>query len=365
MKTFDLDIFQLIILLGSIQGLIFASIIFIKRQLRMKSNIFLGLMIVCIAISNIQHILIDVNYLDEDNFIRKLYLPIQWFIMPMFYLHVHELFLRKKLPTISRYTLFAPVLLVFTVHIVHFIIRYNSVAISQMPDYYTPGLLLYTNLISFIFNGLIFYLIYHLLIEIKKSITKTLSRKAKELEWYTMIIRGFVIIATLGLIITFFVSIFDINHNLITYTFLLLVSVVGYYLGYVAVYKSITQPKVERVKTPITRTGQNTLEKIISYIEEEKHYLNPDISLTEIATHFNISSGYLSQLFNARGDQNFNDYINELRINASKKMLLEDQFNNYTIESIGIECGFKSKSNFYTSFKKFTGKTPKNYANQC
>ena len=86
-----------------------------------------------------------------------------------------------------------------------------------------------------------------------------------------------------------------------------------------------------------------------------------DLNLSEIARRFNISSGYLSQLMNAHSEQNFNDYINELRIKTSKKMLLEKQFENYTIESIGLECGFKSKSNFYSAFKKFTGQTPTEY----
>ena len=362
MKTFDLDIFQLLIILGSIQGLVFAIIVFISRKLRIQSNIYLGLMVVFIALSNIQHILIDVNYLAENNFIRKLYLPIQWLIMPMFYLHIHTLFFGRKLQIVNRYIIFLPVILVFIVHIAHFSFNYTTMDVSEMPDYYTPSLLLNSNLISFIFNGTIFYLIYQQMLEVKRSIKNTTSRKANEFHWYTLIIKVFVIIASLGLIITLVVGILGINHNIVTYTFLLVVSAVGYYLGYFAVYKSITKTKVERLKTPVSMAGQSTFEKISLYIEEERYYLNPDISLTEIATHFNISSGYLSQLFNTHGDQNFNDYINKLRIEASKKMLLEEQFDNYTIESIGIECGFKSKSNFYTAFKKFTGKTPKNYA---
>lgn len=358
MKTFDLDIFQLIILIGSIQGLVFAAIIFIRKKFRIKSNIFLGLIIVFIALSNIQHILIDMNYLANDNVIRKLYLPIQWFIMPMFYLHIHELFKGKKLSLNKRAIIFFPIIVIFCVHIANFIRNSNTMSVFNMPDYYTPGLLQNSNLISFIFNGLIFYFIYQLLISVKKE-----DRKAKELKWYTWITIAFVVIASVGLAITFIVSIQNLNHKIITSSFLLLVSLVGYYLGYIAVYKSIRKDSLVAKKKPASAIGLNTFEKISSYIIKERRYLNHEINLTEIASNFNISSGYLSQLFNTHSEHNFNDYINKLRIEASKKMLLEEQFENYTIESIGLECGFKSKSNFYSAFKKFTGVTPKMFAN--
>lgn len=101
--------------------------------------------------------------------------------------------------------------------------------------------------------------------------------------------------------------------------------------------------------------------KIKPYIIDEQRYLNLELSHSEIAEKFNITSGYLSQLINTHSEQNFNYYINGLHIEASKKMLVDGPFENYTLESIGLECGFKSKSNFYTAFKKFTGQTPKEY----
>ena len=357
MKTFDLDIFQLIILLGSIQGLVFAAIIFIRKKFRLKSNVFLGLMIVFIALSNIQHILIDMNYLANNNVIRKLYLPIQWFIMPMFYLHIHELFKDRKLSLNRKVITFLPIVIVFCIHVIHFILNSKTMSVFNMPDYYTPGLLQNSNLISFIFNGLIFYFIYRLLIGIKKE-----GKKSKELKWYSRVTISFLIIASIGLAITFIVSIQNLNHKIITSSFLLLVSLVGYYLGYVAVFKSISKDRLVPKKKPPSAIGLNTFEKVSGYIIEERRYLNQEINLTEIASNFNLSTGYLSQLFNTHSEHNFNDYINKLRIEASKKMLLEKQFENYTIESIGLECGFKSKSNFYSAFKKFTGVTPKLFA---
>lgn len=57
--------------------------------------------------------------------------------------------------------------------------------------------------------------------------------------------------------------------------------------------------------------------------------------------------------------QNFCDFINSYRVEEAKKILLKK--NNLSIEGIGYEVGFKAKTTFYTSFKKFTGKPPTKY----
>lgn len=103
---------------------------------------------------------------------------------------------------------------------------------------------------------------------------------------------------------------------------------------------------------------------IEQYIHAEKLYLNPAISLQTIADEFNISSGYLSRLTNQNSKFNFRCFINNLRIEEAKKMLLDESFNKYTIHAIALESGFKTKSSFYTAFKKFTGTTPKAYKKQ-
>ncbi len=124
--------------------------------------------------------------------------------------------------------------------------------------------------------------------------------------------------------------------------------------------KSKKEESIRALKKP----GFATFKKINEYIIIEKKYLLTGINLNNIAKQFDISSGYLSQLINTHAQKSFNDYINKLRIETSKKMLFDPEYKHYTIESIGIECGFKSKSNFYTTFKKFTGQTPNQYKRQ-
>lgn len=100
---------------------------------------------------------------------------------------------------------------------------------------------------------------------------------------------------------------------------------------------------------------------ITNWIIENKIYLNTNLNLSFITEEFKISNGYLSQILNANGNQNFNDYINSLRVQEVERMLKDKEYNSYTLLAIGLEAGFSSKSSFYTVFKKITNKTPNEY----
>ena len=77
-----------------------------------------------------------------------------------------------------------------------------------------------------------------------------------------------------------------------------------------------------------------------------------------------MSTTKVSNIINNQGEFNFSDYINQLRIQKVKTLLLEPKYKDYNIESIGFECGFNSKSAFYISFKKFTNLTPSEFKKQ-
>lgn len=98
--------------------------------------------------------------------------------------------------------------------------------------------------------------------------------------------------------------------------------------------------------------------KLIQAMEVDKLYRNPDIRLTILAEALGENSNNVSQVINQLFQQNFYDFINTYRIQDAKEKLKSPLNNHLTIEAIGQEVGFKSKSTFYTSFKKYTSVTP-------
>jgi len=97
----------------------------------------------------------------------------------------------------------------------------------------------------------------------------------------------------------------------------------------------------------------------INLVKDKELFLNPNLTLIDIAKELDVTQHNLSQFLNNNYGKSFSLFINELRIEKAKKLLLIP--NPYTIETIGYESGFNSKSTFYTTFKKITGQTPSEY----
>lgn len=98
------------------------------------------------------------------------------------------------------------------------------------------------------------------------------------------------------------------------------------------------------------------LQRKIPLISEKELFLNPNLTLDETAKELGISKHILSQYLNEKLGKSFTIFINEYRIERAKSILKTK--NNYTIEGVGYNSGFNSKSSFFTSFKKITGQTP-------
>jgi len=101
--------------------------------------------------------------------------------------------------------------------------------------------------------------------------------------------------------------------------------------------------------------------KLTDYMKSEKPYLNPDLSLPQLATELNISSHYLSQVINEQFNLNFFDFVNGYRVEAFKEKITDPEFRNFSLLGIAFECGFNSKSAFNRIFKQVSGITPSQF----
>jgi AraC-like DNA-binding protein len=97
----------------------------------------------------------------------------------------------------------------------------------------------------------------------------------------------------------------------------------------------------------------------LSIIIERELFLNPNFTLEEAAKELKVTKHLLSQYVNEVLGKSFPSLVKEYRIEKAKKLLETEK--NYTIESLGYDSGFNSKSTFFTAFKKLTGLTPAEY----
>ncbi len=93
-------------------------------------------------------------------------------------------------------------------------------------------------------------------------------------------------------------------------------------------------------------------------MNEQKVYLQSDLSLDTLAKQMNSNRTYLSQVLNDHFNNSFSNLINEYRVREAQNMLLDPANKVFTIEAIAVRVGFNSKSTFNHVFKKTTGLTP-------
>lgn len=89
-----------------------------------------------------------------------------------------------------------------------------------------------------------------------------------------------------------------------------------------------------------------------------KHYADDDISLSTVAKHVAVSSGYLSAIFKSEININFNAYLTKVRMEEAKRLLATTDLNVY---DIAYETGHSNPHYFSISFKKYTKQSPSDY----
>ena len=126
-----------------------------------------------------------------------------------------------------------------------------------------------------------------------------------------------------------------------------------------------TKPIIDQTAT-IKESKKHTKENVY-YKElerlciEQKIYRDSTLDRYKIAEKLGISPSYVSQLINTVEGENFSTYINRYRVEEVKNLILDKEFDHYSLLSIGLECGFSSKTTFHNTFKKITGVTPNTY----
>lgn len=109
---------------------------------------------------------------------------------------------------------------------------------------------------------------------------------------------------------------------------------------------------------PHTMVDPEICTKIIHEMEVKESYLNQDLTLHSFANDIHVSARIISSCINQNLGLNFNEWVNNYRVDHALKMIQSDRTNQLSIEGIGLDSGFKSRSAMYASFKKKLGYSP-------
>ncbi|BDU24943.1 MULTISPECIES: helix-turn-helix domain-containing protein [unclassified Flavobacterium] len=123
-----------------------------------------------------------------------------------------------------------------------------------------------------------------------------------------------------------------------------------------------TNPKIDPTKSEEIGIAQELVNLILeklSFFEDNKGYLQSNITVQILSTTFETNSKYVSKIVNVYKEKSFTQYINDLRIEFAIKQLQENnKLRKYTIQALALEFGFNNSESFSTAFYKKTGLKP-------
>lgn len=304
-------------------------------------------------------------HIDNEALIHVLELP-RWATLPCFYLAVH--YMVKPTTPIRYWGLhFVPFLAFLLLSVIYLIPGlFNShIHPPQLPQW-----IIFAVKYFFFAQCIFYWLACYRLFKIHQNNIRQLSSYTENIN---MIWLKYLLIALLFMIVVRFLALAHFAFNSF--------APILYFMGTVALgYATLTQrsiytvestdnlidesDKTKKIKTEERLTEQqvDTLkEKLVQKTTAEKLYLDPGLTLSSLADHIGINPHDLSYIINNGLRKNFYQFINELRTEEAKTLLLSAASKRLDMFGIAISAGFNSRTTFYSSFKKATGITPTEY----
>jgi AraC-like DNA-binding protein len=374
---YNIDVFAIFIFLGIIQGVFLSFFFFSAENSRKQFHVFQGLLLLATASCLLEIFLLYTGYVIHILHFVDFSEPMALLIGPFLYLSVVTYISGKVSKRKIWVHLAFP--LVYTITLLPFLFSSTEVKYNSWIDAYHPELPLlnvekdpriffitdwHTELVLI---SLAVYLIlssvevYNVFKEKKQPFYKPQTSQLK-------IIRNKVIITALFLVSIFVVKLFNKNdtgdHLFATLGALIIYASSISVISSSGFFKQASLNESQKYKSSNLLPEQlvASLQKVKVIMEEQKPFLQPSFSLTDLAKQTNLSVHVLSQVINEGLNKSFFEMIAEYRIEEAKKLLISHS--HIKIEEIAEQVGYNSKSSFNTAFKKITNKTPSEFRSQ-
>lgn len=367
-------VLNFLLIAGAVQGFAFNIGTFLVRKKIERPVVLLNLLVFFLSLNNLQSWLITKGFVFDHFFLKHFVFPWYVLILPMFYAFlIYYLNLEKKRIPFLRLSIAVFIAELLARSIVLVLVDRGALGFDAISTYNALE-----DAITLLYSLFIFGKAVRLIFNYSDLYPDILP--FDDLNWIKRFIKwGGIIFVLWGIAVLLNIFSDSIKAPYSYYPLRIASSVLIYWIGYQAFFRYVLLKDRVVIRRQIglaeltapDRTTHNEsrksekqeaeFNKIHHYIVSQKKYYDPALSLERLSEELNMSTGKLSTLVNQISQRNFSDYINGLRIKDAKKLLSNPDFKDYTIVAIGLECGFNSKSTFYTAFKKFTGQTPTAY----
>jgi len=359
------DVITVVIYAGIVQG-VYMAFLLSRNKKRNPANNYLAVLLITLSVSIAHSVFVIPAIQNSVNSFFPVREPFLMLVIPLIWLYV-----KKMDQPLFRFRAklclhFLPFIVFMAVNIPVFFQGPGSV-MAQFLDTY-----------SRLFNGTIWAVLLvqysSYLFRIVK-ITHNYRFKAEQefsdmeqldISWLNFFLYSFILVFVI-LFVMFAGALHHFDTAWMSRLVCLVFSIAIFVLGYKGlIQKSIFSntedlKQVQSAQLKSKTAGRELSSFVLRYMEEQKPYREPELTLTSLAKQVKISRNQLSELINNDIGSNFYDFVNKYRVDEVKLLMNDPKCKDFTILAIAYDAGFPSKSTFNSVFKKFTGLTPSAY----
>lgn len=356
----------------------FIALLLVRKRNKALSDKILAVWVALIGIHLLGYYLNQLGYWEKYPHLIGTTAPFPLFHGPLLFLYT--LYSLRSDTTLRKvdYLHFLPVTLAY-IYMSGFFFFYSAeektmVDRGELPDFEVfTGILLITFMVSGISYAI---LAYRLTRRHQQKIDENFSyQEGINLNWLRqciLAVGAFFLTAAIVVVARQLVGInFNFNADYVFYSMIILFI---FYIGYFGIrhqdmftdnISSIPKlppqnPEAKYKKTGLTdEVVQDVHLKLLEHMKTHKPYLDPKLSLVDLAEQLALSANQLSQVINQKEQVNFHDFVNKYRVEE----FIERATKNTSFSLLGnaLDAGFNSKSSFNSVFKKHKGVTPSQY----
>lgn len=364
--------FQILLdFIGLILGVTIGIILIVMGLRKFRATFFLGLFLVFYALE--LAVWISINSKISANYPELFLLPFNfsWILFPLFYIYTQQVSVFSE--TKIKYWLLYPGIISILAQVVIFWLPVETKKNIEESTWHTVFFWILGNYYSWgvgIWN-------LRLLYKHKIEVLNTYSYVSfKELQWARYFLIYLLTTSIFGHIIAYVFPTAFTDNTIFSVMDLIAIIWVAYFGLTQREVKSLLSKNwdiendkqsssLKAISPEAPEVNIEKLKELMITIDEfmirSESFINPEFTIMDLANGIKKHPKLVSEAINSVKNQNFNSYINQYRINKAKTLLKTDLKIDLSIEGIGSEVGFKSKSVFYAAFKKFTGTTPNRY----
>jgi AraC-like DNA-binding protein len=208
-------------------------------------------------------------------------------------------------------------------------------------------------------------------------------QKLRDWLFVAVVIFGIFNFSYLGYRVFFSLDVFHMNIDMgvmikiFTFATLLSIALLNIYvhLRPEYVYQFEDMPKTSSLFEPEIKTSPPMVEKleeeseeeqliskkVLDLLEKEEYFKQAGLSVAELAATLNVGPRFLSTVCQKCLGKSTKDLINHHRVKFAQDKITSGYLDNYTLDALGKEAGFNSRTTFFNAFKKEFGCSPNEY----